>query len=188
LGAYFLLGAYLASGAVTVIDFESISLGEQINTQYQSAGLIFDGGRFGDPAPGSSIRGTMEATNVSSGSNISNPIGASFTFVTDMVQFLVAGDTNGSNLIEVRGFLDGSEVYANSFTTGTVMQGGSLPSTSVLVMPVSGLDRIEIRRLDGSRAFSIDDFHFGSIPEPSALISILLSFAIVILHRDRRMP
>ena len=154
------------SGLETLIDFETILPEEPITTQFSVLGLNFEPGLFGDPFPASTIQGTMEATNFNG--SITNPIVALFDEPQLRIGFLAAGDSIGGSLILLRAFLSDIVVDEFTFTTDEILPGGTLPSVFAGLEVLGGFNRIEIRRLGGGGAFSIDDFRF-EIPAPGTL-------------------
>jgi hypothetical protein len=165
-----------------LLDFESISSSESITTQFSGLGVTFSGGLFGDPFPNSTIQGSMEATNYLSSANISNPITAFFSQVQRNVGFLGAGtDTPGSTIL-LSAYLGSDLVDQSTFIADTILPGGTLPSVFVGLEVLQGFDRIEISRLDGNGAFSIDDFRY--VPEPAT--AFLLGLGSLLMTRRRR--
>jgi len=173
------------AGEITVIDFESINPSDPITTQFSDLGLIFDPGLFGDPYPSSSIQGNREATNFLSDPSITNPITADFASPQALVEFLVAGGSRGG-IIELHAFLGSDKVGVASFDTNDVLSGGTLPSALARIQVASGFDNIEIRRTDRNGAFSIDDFRFTAVPEPSTFVLLGMGAISLLAYAWRR--
>ena len=170
------------SGSETLIDFESISSGELITTQFSGLGATFSGGLFGDPQSNSTIKGTKEATNYLASNSISNPIVVSFSQMQLRAGFLAAGMNTGGNDILLRAYSGSHLVEESTFVTSDILPGGNLPSVFAGLEVSEGFNRIEISRLDGNLAFSIDDFRY-EIPEPATVL--LLGLGGLLLRRRK---
>lgn len=167
-GACAPIGQGAFSGAAKIVTFEGLLPGNSITNQFAGDGVLFSGGLYVDPFPNSTIQGNVEATNFLNSATITNPIVASFPTPVFRIGFLVAG-VSSPDSIRLSVFRNSVEVEALELITGATIAGGSLPSVFIGVEQPLGIDRIEISNPPGNGPFSIDDFRFESVPEPSSL-------------------
>jgi hypothetical protein len=179
------VGLAAFSGSETVIDFESLFDSELVTNQFAGLGVIFSGGLNEDPFPDSSIQGNQEGVNFVSGCDT---IIATFSAPQNRAGALVAGDNFGNNSIRFEAFLGAASVDSFTFDTGTtILPGGSLPSVfAALEVLGGGFDRLEITRTDDSTAFSLDDFRFEGVPEPTTFVLAAVAFASLLASAPRR--
>lgn len=175
------IGLDAFSGSETLIDFELIASRHPITDQFAAQGLTFDPGLFGDPAPGSSINGSREATNYSVNTDIYNPIVAHFQELQFRVGFFAAGGSNEGSIL-LQAFRSDVLIEGATFQAHSILPGGNLRSVFAGLEIDGGFDRVEISRLDSNRAFSIDDLRFEPIPSPGAFVP----FTLAIFVKGRR--
>ena len=177
------------TSASALIDFESIADSELITSQFQTLGVVFSGGFYGDPFPGSTIKGNQEGTNFSSSSNIKNPIIANFSVLQQRAGAWMGQHTSGiGDIILLQAFRGGLLVDEHRFRAGPALPGGNISSVFAALEIESGFDRLEFSGTSGNLALSIDDFRFEAVPEPATITCVLLGIACCISRRRTSHP
>ena len=134
----------------TLIDFSTVGPDEEITTQFQSLGVTFSGGWFGDPFPESSLLGSKGAVNFKRFVGFFNPLFIDFTNPQQRVGMFLGGGPAVPVSFSLSGLLNGDLVAMAEFTAVDIMPPGTLRSVFGGLSNDSGIDRVIISGLPNS--------------------------------------
>ncbi len=170
------------SGSETHIDFENLSLAEEVINQYAAQGVSFQGGLFQDVFTASKLGNTQEVMNYNPYNGVTtNPVIAEFATPQHRIGFRISGTSSSGQLILLELFDNTDLVEQQLFTTEDILPGGNLPSVFAGIENSDGFNTLSVSNLSNNGFFQMDDFRFETThtPEPSALLltSLVLGYA-----------